>query len=155
MGFIGKVFKGIGKAIGGIAKGVVKFAKSPLGKMLIGVGLTALTGGAGAGIFAKVLAGSKLGSLGSMFSGFAGKFLGPVTNLLSKAGLSGLGSFVKQAVSSGDLLNMVKNIMTSRANAGQQVDPVTTQAADFNVAQLMAWMQAQLLNQQQTAGQYQ
>jgi hypothetical protein len=144
VGFIGKVFKGVGKAVGGLAKGVAKFAKSPLGKVLLGVGLTALTGGAGAGIFAKALVGSKLGSLGTMFSGVASKFLGSAANLLSKAGLSTLGSFAKQALNSGDLLGMVKNLMTARANSPQQVDPTTNAAANYNIAQMMAFMQWQL-----------
>ncbi|MBI3184210.1 MAG: hypothetical protein HYZ28_18920 [Myxococcales bacterium] len=149
---IGKAFKKIGKGIGKVAKGVVKFAKSPLGKVLIGVGLTALTGGAGAGLLAKVgLGGLKFGNLASTFSGFASKFLGPATNLLSKSGLGSVVNFAKTAVNSGDLFKMAQSLMQARKESRVQADPATNQAANFNIAQILAWVQAQQAARQQAA----
>lgn len=145
MGFLGKVFKGVGKLVGKVAKGVVKFAKSPLGKMLINVGLSFVTGGAG-GLIAKAVGGlSKLGNIGSMFSGVASKFLGSATSLLSKTGLSTVANFAKSATDSGGLLDVAKGLLSARKSTPAQPDPATTQIADSNVQQLVAYYQAQQL----------
>ncbi|MBX5484590.1 MAG: hypothetical protein IRZ16_22430 [Myxococcaceae bacterium] len=152
LGGIGKAFKKIGSFVGKVASGVVKFAKSPLGQLLIGVGLSALTGGTG-GILMKALGGvSKLGNLGSIFSGFASRFLGPATNLLSKAGLQGLVGFAQKALNTGDLLSMVTSLMDARkANPQPDIDPSAQDIANYNLQLMMAWMQAQLLRTQQAA----
>ena len=151
MGFIGKVFKGIAKGLGGIAKGILKFAKSPLGKLVMQVGLGLLTGGVG-GIAAKLLGGglSKLagGALGKVFSGVAEKFLGSAGSLLSGNGLGALSSFASKAGNVGDLLGMAQNLMGARQQQPVQADPTTDQMANLNVAQLLAWRQAALMQQQ-------
>jgi hypothetical protein len=143
MGFIGKVFKGIGK----IASGVIKFAQSPFGKLLINVGLTFLTGGTG-GILAKGLGMlGKVGNLGKMvgsFGGFASKFLGPVQSFLSKPGLSSIAGFVKNAGSSGDLLKMATDIFTARKKQPKP-DVDTEQVVQHNLTQLFAKRQAEML----------
>lgn len=145
MGFIGKVFKGIGKGLGAVAKGVVKFAKSPLGKVLFNVGLSFLTGGAG-GLLSGALGGlSKLGGLGKIVSGFADKFLGNATSLLSKGGLSSVAGLISQSSNSRQLLGIVTDVMGAR-NGKTQPDPVTVEAANQNLRRLAAFQQAQLLN---------
>lgn len=152
LGGIGKAFKKIGSFVGKVASGVIKFAQSPLGKLLIGVGLSALTGGTG-GILAKVIGGaSKLGNLGSLVSGFAAKFLGPATNLLSNSGLSGLAGLAQRALSSNDLLGMVTSLMDARRqNPQPEVDASAQNMANFNIQQMMAYQQAQLFRQQEAA----
>ena len=152
LGGIGKVFKKIGSVVGKVASGVIKFAQSPLGKMLIGVGLSMVTGGAG-GILAKVIGGaSKLGNLGSVVSGMASRFLGPATNLLSNSGLSGLAGLAQRATSSGDLLGMVTNLMGARReNPQPQIDRSAQDMANFNIQQMMAYQQAQLFRQQEAS----
>ncbi|MFZ5470093.1 MAG: hypothetical protein ACOZIN_11715, partial [Myxococcota bacterium] len=137
MGFLKKIVKGVSKGIKSIGKGLSKFVKSPLGKLLIAGGLTALTLGAAAPLLAG--AGLSFGSVGSMFTGFASKFMGPVTSLLSKTGLSSLGSWVKTAMNSSDLLEMAKGLFTARQQTPQPaVDPSAYQVANYNVSQLMA-----------------
>lgn len=155
MGFLGKIMKGIGNAVSGIAKGIVKFAKSPLGQLAINIGLSLVTGGVG-GLLSKglgMLGGGGLGGLlsggglGQVFSGFASKFLGSAGSLLSGGGLSSVWNFAKQAMGSGDLLSMVKSLATARQN-GPQADATTNQMVDQNLLQLMAYRHAQLLQAQ-------
>lgn len=153
MGFfksIGKAFKKVGGALGKVAKGVVKFAKSPFGKLLLNVGLTFLTGGTG-GLLAKGLSmlggAGKIGSMLGTFSGFASKFLGPVQSFLSKSGLGSIAGFLGKAGSPTDLLSMAKDLLAARQSA-PKADPTSNQIVDHNLAQLFAWRQAQLLQQQ-------
>lgn len=153
MGFIGGVFKGIAKGLGGIAKGVLKFAKSPLGKLVMQAGLSFLTGGVG-GIAAKLLSGP-LGKIGSSLLGKVGgplidKFLGSAGSLLSGNGLGALQGLVSKAGSAGDLLGLAQNLMGARQRA-PQTDPTTNEMANLNAAQLMAYQQARLLQQSQLA----
>jgi hypothetical protein len=163
MGFL----KGIGKAIGGIVKGVAKFAQSPFGKLLINVGLTALTGGAGGilsgalgalgkgalggilggagkGILGGLLGGGGAGGLLGSFGGFAQQFLGGAGGLLSKGGLSGLAGFLGQAGGTGDLLKMAGDIFG--ANKNQQTDAGTGDIIKNNLLQLFAGKHANLLS---------
>ncbi|MBL9036967.1 MAG: hypothetical protein JNG84_00500 [Archangium sp.] len=149
MGFlkgIGKAFKAIGKGIGTVVKGVVKFAKSPIGKILIGVGLSLVTGGVG-GIIAKgaamVMKLGKVGKLVSTFAGFANKFLGPVQSFVSKSGVGFLGNFVKQAGSTNNLLKMATSLFSARA-AQPATDPTTNQVVSHNLLQIFAQRQAEL-----------
>ena len=140
MGFLGKVFKKIGGALKSVASGVMKFASSPLGKMLLNVGLGMLTGGA-----SSLLTGA-LGKIGGqLFSGVASKFLGSATSLLSKTGLGTVVDFAKKATGSGDLLGMAQSLFKARSEQPKQPDPVTTSIADQNVQQLLAYQQAQQL----------
>jgi hypothetical protein len=147
MGFIGKVVKGIGKGLGSIAKGVMKFAQSPFGKLLINVGLGLLTGGtsslltSGLGMLAKGGLGSMLGS----FGGFASKFLGTAQSFLSGSGLGSIGGFLKNATGSGDLLKMATDIFSSRQSK-PATDSTTNQIIQNNLAQLFAQRQAQTIN---------
>ena len=144
---IGKALGKVGQAIGKVAKGVVKFAKSPIGKFLINVGIGVLTGGTGSlltkglGMLGKL---PKLGKLVSTFKGFATKFLGKASSLLSKSGLQSLSGFLKNARSSGDLASMAKDLFSAR-KAAPQTDATTTAAADQNALRLFAQRQAQLL----------
>lgn len=149
MGFLKKIVKGIGK----VASGVIKFAKSPFGKLLINVGLTLLTGGTG-GILAKGL--GMLGNLGKVgqmvgsFSGFASKFLGPVQSFISKSGLSGVAGFLKNTGGTSDLLKMATDIFSARKS--QPKPDVDTEAVvQHNLTQLFAKRQAELFAQQQQA----
>ena len=143
MGFLGGVFKKIGGALKSVAKGVMKFAQSPFGKLLLNVGLGFLTGGA-----SSLLTGA-LGKIGSSllgkFGGMASKFLGSATSLLSKTGLGAVADFAKSATGSGDLLSMAKGLFNARAKEPKQPDQATTQIADNNVQQLLAYQQAQQL----------
>ena len=152
MGFLGGIVKKIGGFVGKIASGVLKFAQSPLGQMLIGVGLSAITGGTG-GILMKALGGvSKLGNLGSVFGGVASKFLGSATSLLSNTGLQTLTGFAQKALGSNDLLGMVTNLLDARKeNPQPQVDKSAQDMANYNIQQAMAYMQAQLLRSQEAA----
>lgn len=157
MGFLGKVFKGIGnafgsiaKGIGNIAKGVMKFAQSPLGKLLIGVGLNVLTGGASGALSGILggLGGGAGGGLTSMFGGFASKFLGSATSLLSQNGLGGMASFLGKAAGSNDLLGMVGDLMNARSNTAQPpVDSSVQSMANYNIGIMAAFQQATQLFQ--------
>lgn len=158
MGFLGKIVKGIGKAVGGIAKGIAKFAQSPFGKLLMNVGLSMVTGGVG-GLLGKGLsmlggaggilgkAGSLFGGsggLGGLFGGFAKNFLGKATDLLSKSGLGGLAGFVNKAANSGDLLSIAKDLLAARKQA-PQADATTEQIANQNIMMMLAHRQARQL----------
>ncbi len=168
MGFLGGIVKGIGKAVGGIVKGVAKFAQSPFGKLLINVGLTALTGGAGGilsgalgalgkGALGGILGGAGKGILGGLlgggggaggllgsFGGFASKFLGGAGGLLSKGGLSGLAGMLGQAGGTGDLLKMATDIFGANKNKG--TDAGTGDIIKNNLLQLFAGKHANLLS---------
>jgi hypothetical protein len=145
MGFLGGVFKSIGK----VASGIVKFAKSPFGQLLINVGLSLVTGGAG-GLLAKGLGMlgnmGKLGSMVSSFGGFASKFLGPVESFISKSGLGGIAGFLQNSGSTGDLLKMAGDIFTSRKDQ-PETDTDTQQVVQQNLMQLFAKRHAEMLQQ--------
>lgn len=137
---IGKVFKSVGGILGKVARGVMKFASSPLGKMLIGAGLTFLTGGAGGAMLGKLMGGLKLGKLG----GIASKFLGSAKSLLSKSGLQTAFNLFKQAKKPMDIFNSVKDLMSARKATPQPAEPAYQQVANYNVAQLAAYQQARV-----------
>jgi hypothetical protein len=145
---IGNAFKSIGQSLGKVSKGVAKFAESPFGKLLVNVGLSFVTGGAG-GLLSKGLGMlSKLGGakLTGVFSGFATKFLGGAQGFLSKSGLGGIAQFLKGAGSTRELLSMAKDIFLSRQRA-PQMDGSTRQIIQHNLLQLFAKRQAQLFGQ--------
>jgi hypothetical protein len=148
MGFLGGVFKSVAKGLGSIAKGIVKFAQSPFGKLLINVGLSFLTGGAG-GLLAKGLSmlggAGKIGSLLSTFSGVASKFLGPVQSFLSKTGLSTIAGFLGKTTNPSDLLSMATDLFKTRQSQ-PATDPTTDQIVQQNLMQLFAHQQAQQLS---------
>jgi hypothetical protein len=143
---IGKIFKKIGQGIGKLAKGVMKFAQSPFGKLLINVGLSFVTGGMGGlltkglGILSKVGGGNLL----STFGGLASKFLGPAQSFLSKSGLGAVVDFAKKATGSSDLLSMATDIFKARQKA-PQTDPTTNQIVQHNLTQTFAQRQAQTI----------
>lgn len=145
MGFLGKILKKVGSAVGGIVKGVVKFAKSPLGSLLLQVGLSVFTGGAG-GLLAKGLSmlggAGKIGGLLSTFSGVASKFLGPISSFVSKSGLGTIANFVTKATNSSDLLSMATDIFKSRQSQ-PATDPTTNDIVRENLMKLFAYQQAQ------------
>ena len=151
MGFIksiGKAFKSIGHVVGNVAKGVVKFAKSPIGKLLINVGLSFVTGGVG-GLLSKGLSmlggvGSSIGSAVSTFGGFASKFLNTAQSFMSNTGLSSIAGFLGKATNTTDLLGMAQSIFASRQQA-PQVDDTSNDIVNSNLAQLFAAAQAQLM----------
>jgi hypothetical protein len=153
MGFLKKVFKGIGKAVGSIAKGIVKFAKSPLGSLLINVGLSMITGGVG-GLLAKGLTMlpklAQAGNLLGTFAGVASKFLGPVQSFMSSSGLSTIAGFLGKAGNTGDLLSMATDLFKARQKA-PPTDPTTDAVARENLARLFAQAQAQQLLRAQAA----
>ncbi len=183
MGFLGKVFKGIGHAIssvasgighavGSIAKGVGKFLQSPIGKLVMNVGLGFLTGGASS-IFSGILGGglgnllggglANLlsggvgnllqgglgnllggGGLSNLFSGFASNFLSNPSSLLSGSGLSSLLGFGQNAQGSGGLLDMVGSLFKAQQSSPPQTDG-SQEGAQINLQQMVAYLQAQQL----------
>ncbi len=146
MAFIGKLVKGIGKAVSSVVNVVKKVWNNPLFKLALNVGMMFIPGGA-------VLKGlSMLGKLGQIgqsvasFAGFAQKFLGPVQNLLSSGPLKMLSGFLGNAGGTGDLLSMATSLFKSQASQPQP-PPVddTAQMAQFNVQQMFAFTQANFL----------
>ncbi len=137
LGSIGKVFKKIGS-------GIVKFAKSPFGKLLMNVGLGLLTGGMGNLLSSGLSMLGGGGNLLSTFTGFASKFLGPAQSMLSGSGLGSLSGFLGNAGSSGDLFSMAKSLVSAQ-NQQPKTDATTQQVVQSNLAQLFAYQQAQLL----------
>jgi hypothetical protein len=115
------------------------------------VGLGMLTGGVG-GIAAKLLSGplGKIGSslLGKVAGPLVNKFLGSAGSLLSGNGVNLLQSLVSKAGNAGDLLGLAKNLMSARQSA-PQTDPTTNEMANLNIAQLLAFQQAQQYQSQQ------
>jgi hypothetical protein len=150
MGFLGKIVGGIAKGIGSVVKGVVKFAKSPLGKLVMQVGLSLVTGGVG-GIAAKLLSGPLMKIAGPLLGKVAGplaeKFLGSAGSLLSGNGIGALTGLASKAGNVGDLLGIAKSLMSGRQQA-PQVDPTTNEMANQNAAQILAWRQAMQMWQQ-------
>lgn len=141
-GGIGKVFKGIGRGIGGAFKS--------LAPILTTVGLTYLTGGAFAamgpmlGKFGASLAGGANGLL-NMFSGVAGKFLGPVSNLVSQSGLGTIGNFMAKATSSRQLLGMAGSLGDAASKVAQPAVRAMEDGARYNVQQMMAYHHARMI----------
>jgi len=153
---ITKAFSSVTDGLGGLVKGIGDFAKSPFGKMLINVGLSFLTGGTG-GILSTALGalggGGGLGGLlggaagggglSNIFQGFAEKFLGGATDLLSKDGLSSVAGFLSKAGGSGDLLSMAKSLLDAGQDA--QTDQGTGDIVQNNLVQLFAKKAAELV----------
>ena len=155
---MGRVVRGIGKAIGGVVKGVAKFASSPIGKALIGVGLSVFTGGAG-GLLAGGLKGIMSSGIGKGLSGIVGnlaqKFLPNISSMLSGSGLGTVGNLLQSVVGGGqgsggisDILSKLTQTFTQNAN---QTDPTTAAAGYENLQQMAAFFQAQALRNQQQA----
>ena len=142
---IGSMFKKIASGIGNVVSGVMKFAKSPFGQLLINVGLSLVTGGTG-GILMKALgAVGKFGNIGGLFAGFASKFLGPATSLLSESGLGGLVSFASKATNTSDLLGIATSLMGARKeNPQPELDGSIQDMANYNIMQMLAYQQAQV-----------
>ncbi len=154
MGFIGKVFKGIAKVGGTILKGVAKFAKSPIGQLLMQVGLNAIMPGVG-GLVGKAITGiggKLLGSLATSavgklatsaatkfatdaIGGFANKFLNKATDFVSKAGAGSVQGFVQNAGNTQNLASMAKDIEKARTT---KMDATTEQVANANLQELFA-----------------
>jgi hypothetical protein len=59
-----------------------------------------------------------------------------------------LSSIVSKAGTGGDLLNIAKSLMSARQTA-PQTDPTTDHMANLNIAQLLAYQQAQQYRAQQ------
>ncbi|WP_257459624.1 hypothetical protein [Archangium lipolyticum] len=146
---IGGFFKSIGKKV---AKGIKKFANSPLGNLVMEKGLSFIKKNAGK-ITDKVL--GKLGKLkmkggfGKLLKAiepFAKKHLGDAIAKLCTKGLSLLSGIAKQASSTGDLRAMVQQLNLARAQA-PAMDPTTEQMARENIFQLIAHRHAELMRQ--------
>lgn len=153
---MGSVVKGIGKAIGGVVKGVAKFASSPIGKTLLSVGAGLLTGGVG-GIIGKGLSLLSKSGIGSkvmdVFKGVAGNFLNKASDMVSGSGIGTVGSFLQNLVGggggSGGILDTFKNLIGNWAQPTNQAEQATQQAAQENTQQLAAYYQAMALREQQ------
>jgi hypothetical protein len=153
---IGGLVKGVGDAVGSVAKGIGDFLGSPFGKLLVGVGLTVLTGGVGGlGMLGSLGSlGEGLGALGSLgsagqmlgtFGSFASTFLGPVQGLLSGSGLSSIAGFLQNAGGSGDLLSMATSLLNARQSQ-PPTDPSTEDLIRNNLLNMFAFNHARALD---------
>jgi hypothetical protein len=149
---IGGLLKGIGNVVGKVAKGIQKFASSPLGNLVMKQGLSFIKQNSG-GISKKVLDTlgklKKKGGFGKLLKAlesFAKKHLGKAIEKLSTKGLTVLEGLTKQASTSGDLRAVVQQLNLARAQA-PAMDPTTEQMARENVLQLIAHRHAELLRQ--------
>lgn len=151
MGFI----KGIGKAfkkIGSFAKKAVGFASKilngPLGKIasfIPGVGPFIAGAAKIVGVADAVLNGKGLkGIVGGLIGNLGGGLLGKAGTLLSKTGLGSVMGFLNKATSSSSLLDMVKTVMTPRANDTS----AAAQGDRYNMTQFSAFKLAELLRPQ-------
>ncbi|MEW6434394.1 MAG: hypothetical protein AB1730_23080 [Myxococcota bacterium] len=158
MGFLGKVFKGIGnvvKKVGDFAKKAVAFGakimNGPIGSILSFIPITAPF--ARAATMALNVANGALnggglkGIVSGLVSGFGGVggLLGKAGSLLSQTGLSTVAALFNKASSSG-VLDIVSGLMGPRK--GDQSP--AAQADIFNLSQLSAFRMAQLFQTQQT-----
>jgi hypothetical protein len=156
------LFSSIGKIVKNVVGSVVKFAQSPIGQMLLGVGLTVCTGGVGGilgGLGSRFLAGaggpllSGLGdgllrSLGggqiqSLVGGLAQKFLPQAVDLLSGSGAGIMGNLFKGLTSgdSGAILDLVKGFAGSIFSGS----PETQEVAQHNAIEMAAFTRARQL----------
>lgn len=157
MGFLGKVFKGIGnvvKKVGDFAKKAVAFGakimNGPIGSILSFIPITAPF--ARAATMALNVANGALnggglkGIIGGLVSGFGGVggLLGKAGTLLSQTGLSTVAGLLNKASSSG-VMDIVSGLMGSRK--GDQSP--AAQADVFNISQLSAFRMAELFRAQQ------
>lgn len=157
MGFLGKVFKGIGnvvKKVGDFAKKAVAFGakimNGPIGSILSFIPITAPF--ARAATMALNVANGALnggglkGIIGGLVSGFGGVggLLGKAGSLLSQTGLSTVAGLFNKASSSG-VMDIVSGLMGPRK--GDQSP--AAQADVFNISQLSAFRMAQLFQTQQ------
>jgi hypothetical protein len=143
MGFL----SGIGKAFGKAFEGISKFMNSPFGKLLIGVGLTMLTGGvAGIGMLGSLgslgsglsaLGGLGGGSMTGLFGSFASSFLGSAQSLVSGSGLGALTGFLGNATGTDSLLSMATSLLGSKGRDDE--------AGKYNASTLFAFNNARLL----------
>lgn len=156
------LFSSIGKIFKSVARSVVKFAKSPIGQMLLGVGLTACTGGVGgilAGLGSRFLvgAGGRLlsglgggllrslggGQLQGLIGGLAQKFLPQAVDLLSGRGAGVMGNLFKglNGGDSGAILDVVKGFAGSIFRGS----PETQEVAQHNTIEMAAFTRARQL----------
>jgi hypothetical protein len=159
MGFLGKVFKGIGnvvKKVGDFAKKAVAFGakimNGPIGTILSFIPITAPFARAASmalNVANGALNGGGLkGIVGGLVSGFGGVggLLGKAGSLLSQTGLSTIGGLLSKASSSG-VMDVVSGLMGPRK--GDQSPAV--QAETFNIGQLSAFRMAELFRSQEAA----
>jgi hypothetical protein len=92
--FLKKLFRGIGKAIKGVAKGIKKFAKSKIGRIVLSVALGAFLGPAAAG------------------------FVGASSTAAVAAVSGAVGGFGSSILAGDDLKTALRNGVTSAALAG-------------------------------------
>jgi hypothetical protein len=132
-GFFSDIFKGVGKAVKSVVKGVVnvakKIVKSPIGRIVATIALTAFLGPAGAamggGFFgaaaAAGVAGTSIGLLAgeslkdSLISGATAYFGapgGPVANFVGKAGIT---SIAAQAAAASGLAGTAAGLAKGRS----------------------------------------
>ncbi len=145
-GFLKRLRRGLGHA----TQGLSWYTRSPLGRRAAQTGLSHVTGEPGAPRgqgFRKLDRLSGAGRLLSTFSGFASRFLGQATHLLSLSGLNGLWAFLQGADSPRELLGMTQQVMAARRSC-QAKNPTTELMANRNLFQLVAYRYAQTLKQQ-------
>lgn len=94
--FLGKIVKGIGKAIKGVVKGVKKFAKSTVGRIVLSVALGAF--------------------LGPMAQGFLSGTMGVTLSAAAATGISaGIGVFGSSLLAGDGFKNSLRNGLTAGA----------------------------------------
>jgi hypothetical protein len=147
------LFSKIGHALKGAVKGIAKFASSPIGKVLIGVGLGVLTGGVSSlftGGLSSIAGG--LGNIGNVVKGLASSFFSNPMSMLSQGNLGSVGNILQSVVGSGGGTSGVSDVFQTLMGAmsGNQntQDPVPQQASTENMQQMAAYYQAQAMQQQ-------
>ncbi|SEU09738.1 hypothetical protein [Stigmatella erecta] len=146
---LGGFLKELGGRIGASPPGIAQYARSPLGPKALWAGLSRVTGALGTALGQRLARLGQLGGTGkllSAFSGFASRFLGPATHLLSHSGLNGLWGFLQRAGTPRELLGMTQQLMAARRACPAQ-NPTTELMANRNVFQLVAYRHAQTLKQ--------
>ncbi|ADO70793.1 hypothetical protein [Stigmatella aurantiaca] len=141
--------KRLSAIMGRAPQGIAGYARSPLGQKAQWAGLSQVTAALGSALSQGLGPLSQLrgpGKLLSAFSGFASRFLGLATHLLSRPGLNGLWGFVQRADSSRELLGLTQQLMAARRACPAQ-NPTTELMANRNIFQLVAYRHAQTLRQ--------
>jgi hypothetical protein len=169
MGFLSSITKGIGNFVSKAVSAVGKFAGSPIGKLLINVGLTVCTGGVGGllgglgssllggagGSLLSGLGGGLLSSLGGgqlqgLIGGLAQQFLPQAASLLSGSGAGIVGNLFKGLTGgdTGGILNMVKGLAGSIFSGSQ----ATQDVAQHNITEIAASTFAGIVLRQLSGG---
>ncbi|HVG57941.1 MAG TPA: hypothetical protein VNA24_05260 [Hyalangium sp.] len=123
-----------------------RISKSPFSKLLVNVGLSAVTGGAN-GLLSQGLGTLRKqggGALLRTFKSFSSQFLTPVQGMLSSPGLWGIASFLGCTSNSNQLLSMARVLFSIRQKAPPP-DEGTAFVVQHNLLQLFAHHQAQLV----------